>query len=119
MTVIVAGYFELEDPSQMEEMLTTARPHIEGALDEEGCIEYAWTQDYRVPGRLYVYEEWTSSETLEAHLQSHWYRDMGAYLAKFPRKPRDSVIKKYRIDFEEPVYDDTGVARGYFFSEGA
>ena len=45
--------------------------------------------------------------------------DMGAYLAKFPRKPRDSVIKKYRIDFEEPVYDDTGVARGYFFSEGA
>ena len=117
MTVIIAGIMELEDPSQMEDLLTKARPHIEGALAEEGCIEYAWTRDYMVPGRLYIYEEWTSSETLEAHLQSHWYRDMGAHLAQYPRKPMTRIIKKYRVDLEEPVYDDTGVARGHFFTE--
>ena len=118
MTVIIAGYMELVDPSQMEEMLTTARPHIEGALAEEGCIAYSWTQDYMVEGRLWIYEEWTSSETLEAHLQSHWYRDMGAHLAQYERKPMTNVIKKYRVDLEEPVYDETGVARGHFFTEG-
>jgi quinol monooxygenase YgiN len=116
MTVIIAGIMDLADPSQMQEMLLSARPHIEGALTEEGCIEYAWTEDHLTPGRLYIYEEWASSEALEAHLQSHWYRDMGGHLAQYPRKDSQRVIKKYRVDLEEPVYDDTGVARGHFFT---
>jgi hypothetical protein len=41
---------------------------------------------------------------------------MGAYLGTFERKPMTNVIKKYRVDLEEPVYDDTGVARGHFFT---
>jgi len=41
---------------------------------------------------------------------------MGGHLASFARKPRTNVIKKYRVDLEEPVYDDTGVARGEFFT---
>jgi len=116
MKVIIAGTMDLEDPSQMKEMLQSARPYIEGALTEEGCIAYDWTEDHLTPGRLHIYEEWTSSETLDAHLQSHWYRNMGAHLAKYPRKPRDAVIKKYRVDHEEPVYDESGVARGHFFT---
>ncbi len=116
MKVIIAGTLDLEDPGQVKEMLVSARPHIEGALREEGCIAYDWTEDHLIPGRVHVYEEWSSSEALEAHLRDHWYRDMGAHLAKYPRKPSNSVIKKYRIDLEEPVYDETGVARGHFFT---
>lgn len=117
MKVIIAGSMDLEDPSQVKEMLESARPHIEGALEEEGCIAYDWTEDHLIPGRVHVYEEWTSSETLEAHLQDHWYRDMGAHLAKYPRKPPTGVIKKYRVEREEPVYDDTMTARGHFSDE--
>jgi len=118
MTVIIAGTMDLEDPSQMKEMLLSARPHIEGALQEEGCIAYSWTECHLTPGRLAIYEEWTSSEALEAHLQSHWYRDMGGHLSQYPRKASQGprVIKKYRVDLEEPVYDETGVARGHFFT---
>jgi quinol monooxygenase YgiN len=116
MTVIVAGYFEFVNAEEVPEVIRSARPHIEGALDEDGCIAYSWTQDHLTPGRVWVYEEWTSSETLSAHLGSHWYRDMGAHLAKFDRKPMTNVIKKYRVDHEEPVYDDTGTARGDFFT---
>ena len=117
MKVIIAGCIDLENPGQVREMLTSARPHIEGALEEEGCIAYDWTEDHLMPGRVHVYEEWTSSETLEAHLRGHWYRDMGAHIASFGLKPGDTVIKKYRVDYEEPVYDETGVARGHFFTE--
>ena len=117
MKVIVAGYIDFENASEVPEILTSARPYIEGALEEEGCIAYSWTECHLTPGRVYVYEEWTSSETLSAHLASHWYRDMGGHLASFARKPRTNVIKKYRVELEEPVYDDTGVARGHFFSE--
>ncbi len=116
MKVIISGCMDLEDPNQAKPMLQAAKPFIEGALEEEGCIAYDWTESHLVPGRIHVYEEWTSSETLEAHLNSHWYRDMGAHLASYPRKASDTVIKKYRVEFEEPVYDDTGVARGHFFS---
>ncbi len=119
MKVIIAGSFDFEDPERVPEILRGASPLIEGALAEEGCIAYDWTEDHRVPGRVHVYEEWTSSAALDAHLNDHWYRDMGAYLAQFPRKPRDSVIKKYRVDFEEPVYDEEGIARGHFFSPDA
>ncbi len=89
---------------------------IEGALAEEGCIAYSWTEDHLTPGRVWVYEEWTTSEALSAHLASHWYRDMGAHLASYDRKPMTNIIKKYRVDHEEPVYDDTGTARGDFFT---
>ena len=117
MKVITAGSIDLEDPSQVKEMLESARPHIEGALEEERCIAYDWSEDHLIAGRIHVYEEWTSSDTLEAHLRGHWYRDMGAHIAGYPRKPSDNVIKKYRVACEEPVYDDTGVARGHFFTE--
>lgn len=116
MKVIIAGTMDLEDPGQVKEMLLAARPYIDGALEEEGCIAYDWTEDHLTPGRVHVYEEWTSSDTLEAHLRDHWYRDMGAHLAKFPRKPMNSVIKKYRVDHEEPVYDEKFVARGHFLT---
>lgn len=120
MTVIIAGTLDLEDPSQVKEMLLAARPHIEGALREEGCIEYAWTEDHLNPGRVYIYEEWTSSEALEAHLRDHWYDDMRAHLGQYPFKAeRRRVTKKYRVDLEEPVYDDSGVARGHFSGAGA
>lgn len=116
MKVIISGSMDLVDPGQVKDMLQSARAHIEGALKEEGCIAYDWTEDHLVPGRVHVYEEWTSSDSLEAHLRDHWYRDMGAHLSKYPRKPSDKVIKKYRIDHEEPVYDSTFVARGHFFT---
>lgn len=116
MTVIVAGYFDFVHPEEVPDVLKGARAHIEGALSEEGCIAYCWTQDHLTPGRVWVYEEWTSSDTLDAHLNTHWYRDMAAYLGQFERKPMTNIIKKYRVDLEEPVYDDTGTAKGHFFT---
>ena len=116
MKVIISGSIDFENPADVKEMLLAARPNIEGALTEEGCIAYDWTEDHLVPGRVHVYEEWTSSDTLEAHLRDHWYRDMGAHLAKYPRKPMTRPILKYRVDLEEPVYDETFTARGHFLT---
>ena len=114
MPVIVAGTIQFANAAQVPDILTSAKPHIDGALTETGCIAYSWTQCHLNPGRVQVYEEWTSSETLEAHLNSHFYRDMGAHLASFERIQTDSTIMKYRIDLQQPVYDETGVAKGHF-----
>lgn len=113
-TVIISGFFEFTNPDEVADVIRSARPHIEGALDEEGCIAYSWTEDYLTPGRVFVYEEWASSEALESHLNSHWYRDMGAHLSSFDRKPMVNPILKYRADLQQPVYDETFTARGHF-----
>ena len=62
MKVIVAGYFEFVHAEEVPVMLKGAKPHIDGALQEEGCIAYSWTEDHLTPGRVWVYEEWTSEE---------------------------------------------------------
>ena len=54
MKVIVAGYIDFENAGEVREILTSARPHIEGALEEEGCIAYSWTECHLTPGRVYV-----------------------------------------------------------------
>ena len=116
MTVIISGFIDFEPHENVPEILGSARPLVEGALAEVGCIAYSWTEDHLTPGRVMVYEEWTSSDTLAAHLASHWYRDMGQHLAKFDRLPMVKPIKKYRVDLEEPVYDEAGIARGEFMA---
>ena len=52
MKVIVAGYIDFENAGEVREILTSARPHIEGALEEEGCIAYSWTECHLTPGRV-------------------------------------------------------------------
>ena len=78
MRVIVAGVLEFP-PETMHESLLAARAHIEGAYTEQGCVHYAWTEDPLNPGRVYVFEEWDTIEDLDAHLNDHWYTDMGAH----------------------------------------
>ncbi|MBI1179907.1 MAG: antibiotic biosynthesis monooxygenase [Alphaproteobacteria bacterium] len=113
MTVIVAGILEFE-PGTTEEMIQSARQHIEGAYTEKGCVHYAWTTDPLNPGRVYVFEEWDAQEDLAAHLDDHWYADMRDHLGKSGLK--SAAVKKYRVDKSEPVYDETGKARADFFT---
>ena len=116
MTVIISGFIYFQPHENVPEILLSARTLVEGALAEVGCIAYSWTEDHLTPGRVMVCEEWTSSETLSAHLASHWYRDMRQHLSKFDRKPMVQPTKKYRVDLEEPVYDEAGIARGEFMA---
>ena len=71
MTVIVAGHVDFDPSENIAEMLVSVQPLIEGALSELGCIAYSWTEDHLSPGRVWVYEEWKSSDTLDAVSYTH------------------------------------------------
>jgi len=64
------------------------------------------------PGRVWVYEEWESSEALAAHLSGEPYLQMSDHLKACGILGAD--VAKYRIDRMEPIYDGTGVPRGDF-----
>ncbi|MFT7245472.1 MAG: quinol monooxygenase YgiN [Candidatus Azotimanducaceae bacterium] len=112
--IIISGTVDL-DPAQMAAAMAAAKPLIEGALTQEGCMDYDWCPDPLTDGRLRVFERWASEAALASHFQNNWYTDMRAALAGFGIRGAD--VLKYRIDLAEPVYDETMSPRADFFTE--
>ena len=111
--VVVAGTVDVA-PEKRDQALQDARALIDEALGEPGCLAYEWTRDSFDPGRIHVFEEWESEATLIEHLRAPSYLNMLAHLGGVGIKAANT--RKYRVDLDEPVYDESGKARGDFFS---
>lgn len=113
MTIIIAGSIDMA-PENVQKALETGEPLITGAKTQDGCLNYEWTIDPSTAGRIWVYERWASQEALANHFQNHWYTDMRDALGGFGIT--GTSIQKYRVDAEEPVYDETMTPRADFFT---
>jgi quinol monooxygenase YgiN len=113
MTVLINGTVDFS-PEQAEAAMKESAQLMKDTRDQKGCNHYVWSLDPAVPGRVYVYENWDSSEDLNAHLAGEYYSGMLGLLGKYEMLGTD--ILKYRIDLAEPVYDPEGVPRGEFFT---
>lgn len=111
--VIISGTVDLP-PENLQAALEAAKPLIEGALTEAGCLDYDWCPEPLHPGRIRVFERWESEEALAKHFQSRWYLDMRAAIGQFGLIRADHA--KYRVDVTEPVYDETMTPRADFFT---
>ncbi len=111
--IIISGTVDLP-PENLTAALEAGKPLIEGALTEEGCLDYDWCPEPLTPGRIRVFERWSSEEALAAHFQSEWYMRMRDTIGQFGIIAADTA--KYRVDIEEPVYDETMTARADFFT---
>ena len=109
--IIITATFDV-DPSKLDKLMKDCKPLIDGALTEEGCQDYSWTLNPYVPGRIWVMERWESEESLKKHFEDDWYKNMGATLTEVGLLSAFSA--KYKISNEEPVYDETGVAKASF-----
>ena len=109
--IIITATFDV-DPEKIYGLMERCKPLIEGALTEEGCQDYSWTLDPYVPGRIWVMERWETEESLRKHFEDDWYKNMGATLNEVGLL--NAFSAKYKIMKEEPVYDETGVARAEF-----
>ena len=113
MPIVISGEIDLA-PEARERALLDAKPLIDAALAEKGCVHYAWTADLSLPGRVHVFEEWETEADLACHLSAEPYRDMAGHLASVGIKA--AVTRKYRVDLIEPVYDPEGKPRADFFT---
>ncbi len=115
--IIIAGTIDLADPSRMAEAMEKARPLQQATRDDEpGCLAYVFSEDPCVEGRIVVYELWEDEASLRAHFQHQNYFNMGAMLREIGLAGADN--NKYRCDYKEPVYDETGTPRADFFTLG-
>jgi quinol monooxygenase YgiN len=114
--IIISGTVDLP-PEKLEAALAAARPLIEGALTEPGCLDYDWCPDPLHPGRLRVFERWESEADLAFHFENVWYLRMRETLGSFGLLGASTA--KYRVDLSEPVYDETMTPRADFFTDPA
>ena len=113
MTILVSGVVDI-DPGKRDAALTGAKPFIDGALSQKGCLAYAWTADMSTPGRVLVFEEWENEADFAAHLAGPQYRGMLGHMQGYTIL--NAVTRKHRVTLSEPVYDPTGVPRADFFT---
>lgn len=105
--IVIAAQIDI-DPAQRADALKSAKPWIDGALAQPGCLHYDWSADGNNPARVNVFEEWESEEHLAAHFAGEQYAGMRDHIGKFGLT--GAASKKYRVDAEAQVYDETGVA---------
>ena len=113
MIILIAGTVDV-DPQKRDAALEAGSPHMEATRAQKGCLDYVWSADLLVPGRIYVFERWESQEDLAAHFSGPHYLAMRDTIGAHGLRGAD--VSKYRIDLSEPVYDETGTPRADFFT---
>lgn len=111
--IAIAGTLDLADPADRDVCIARVASFQRSTRDDEpGCLAYAFTADPIVPGRIQVFELWADEAALAAHFQHPNFLGMKEVLSGFQRGA--SAVRKYRIDLDEPIYDETGTPRADF-----
>jgi quinol monooxygenase YgiN len=111
--VIIAGTVDVEIDNR-DAALEAAKPHMKATRAQKGCMDYVWSPDSLVPGRIYVFERWETEEDLKLHFKGEHYWNMRTTINSYTLLDID--MHKYRMDVMEPVYDPEGNPRGDFFT---
>ena len=87
------------------ENIASARPAMEamvaGSRAEDGCLEYAYSEDLLVSGLVRVTEVWRNREALKAHFQTP---HMAVWRAAFPGlNITDRNLSLYEAGDPEPI----------------
>lgn len=113
MTVLINGTVDIR-ADQRDQALEAATALMAETRSQKGCIHYVWSADPTSETRIYVYENWASSDDLCAHLAGPYYAQMLGILGSY--EMLDTQVSKFKIALEEPVYDPEGKPRGDFFT---
>jgi quinol monooxygenase YgiN len=113
MTILIAGTVEMS-PQDRDNALADAAALMAETRSQPGCVDYVWSADPTSDKRIYVFENWETTEDLAAHLTGPYYSRMLALLGKYGAL--NARVSKFRVDLEEPVYDPQGKPRADFFT---
>lgn len=113
MTILIAGTVDVGN-GRRDEALSAAAALMADTRSQKGCKHYVWAADPTSETRIYVYENWDSTDDLAAHLAGPFYASMLGLLGEYGAE--NAEVSKFRIDLEEPVYDPEGKPRADFFT---
>jgi len=86
--VIVAGWIDF-DPGDRDEALRAFSVVVAASLKEPGCVDYAFTPDPDVPGRVRVFEHWVDDAALTEHLTLPHVQELRSAISGLTRTGRE------------------------------
>jgi len=86
--VIVTGWIDF-DPADRETALRAFSDVVAKSREEPGCIDYVFSPDPDLPGRVRVFEHWTSDGALTEHLTLPHVQELRAAIAGLTRTGRE------------------------------
>ncbi|WP_409329643.1 putative quinol monooxygenase [Trujillonella humicola] len=86
--VIVAGWMDFA-PADRDVALRAFSSVVAASREEPGCIDYAFSPDADVPGRVRVFEHWVSDAALTEHLTLPHVQELRAAIAGLTRTGRE------------------------------
>ncbi|MEP0189260.1 MAG: putative quinol monooxygenase [Erythrobacter sp.] len=109
--IVISAQIDLANEKR-EQAVKDAKPLIEAALAQDGCIHYDWSIDPSHPTRVNVFEEWESEDALAYHFANNAYGGMIEHLSGVGILGATS--RKYRVDAEDEVYGPEGAPTAQF-----
>ena len=111
--IAIAGTIHFVDPADRDACVAAAVEWVRSTRqDEPGCLGYSFSADPVDADRIAVFELWADEESLARHFGHPNFAAMRHLLRGYPRHP--SAVRKYRIDLDGPVYDESGTPRADF-----
>jgi quinol monooxygenase YgiN len=98
--LIVAGTLDVH-PDDRDALMAAALPMMAASSAEEGCLDYVFSPDPTVAGRVRVFERWTAAPALEAHFATPHMAAFRAAIAPLRFTGRD--VTRYAIARTGPV----------------
>ena len=84
MSVHVHARMYINDDGKLAEEIKTI---IEASLKDEGCLSYAFYQNFLAKNEYIMVEKWESKELLDKHMKTPHFAKLGEYLKKVSYKP--------------------------------
>ena len=107
MKFIIYAEIDVEADTRTD-LIETLGTLIDTIRTQTGCIKYDWNADGSDGKRINVYEEWADEAALAAHFAGENYKAMGLRIRE--HGILGAKARKFSIDQEGPVFDNTGTA---------
>ncbi len=98
--ILISGLIELAE-ADIDTMKVAAASMAFETRKETGCIQYAFYQDIENPAFFRVFEEWESTDALQAHFVTPHMKVFRETLSQATIVRRD--LKKYSVAHSAPL----------------
>lgn len=95
---VISGWFDYGE--HRDQVLTEFVECARRSREEPGCLDYWVAPDPELPGRLHVFERWTSEADLVEHFKTPQVADFRAAVSAYQRTER-SVQRHFLARSEE------------------
>lgn len=94
---VISGWFDYGE--HRDAVLTAFAECARRSREETGCLDYWVAADPERPGRLYVFERWTSEADLAEHFRTEQVADFRTAVSAYPRTDRG--VHRYFVSGSE------------------